>query len=201
MSLTNQITISLVDSASARTVALAHAAIDAFFGNVGAHGSDTLSAAIALAEPSKSIEDVAAAQVPGNIELDANGLPWHADIHASTKTKTAAGVWTKRKGVADATVDAVTAQLRAAGYVAAPAAVTTVATATVPAVSVPSINIAPRSKYQELVDFLAQHVGKGKLDQATVDSTFAQHGKTLATLAGDEVYSAAFLDGFKQFVG
>lgn len=36
------------------------------------------------------------------IERDAEGLPWDARIHASTKTKTAKGVWTSRRGMNDA---------------------------------------------------------------------------------------------------
>lgn len=49
---------------------------------------------------------------PG-IELDKDGLPWDGRIHASTKTKTVEGVWKKKRSVEQATVDAVTAELRA----------------------------------------------------------------------------------------
>lgn len=37
----------------------------------------------------------------GGVELDADGIPWHHEIHASTKTKTKAGVWTKLRGLND----------------------------------------------------------------------------------------------------
>lgn len=42
-------------------------------------------------------EDVAApGAVPG--ALDSRGVPWHADFHAASMTKTQAGEWKKRKG-------------------------------------------------------------------------------------------------------
>lgn len=43
----------------------------------------------------------AAPTTPANVDVDTEGLPWDARIHASTKTKTQAGVWKKRKGLAD----------------------------------------------------------------------------------------------------
>ena len=47
-----------------------------------------------------------------NDATDANGLPWDERIHASTRTKTAKGVWKRLRGVDDDTVAAVEAQLR-----------------------------------------------------------------------------------------
>jgi len=47
-------------------------------------------------------------------EYDASGLPWDERIHASTKTKTAKNLWTRRRGVDDALVDAVESELRGA---------------------------------------------------------------------------------------
>lgn len=45
-------------------------------------------------------------------ELDATGLPWDERIHAGTQTKTAQGVWKKRKGVQEPLVQEVEAELR-----------------------------------------------------------------------------------------
>ncbi|AXH72147.1 MAG: RecT protein [Siphoviridae sp. ctdc_1] len=42
---------------------------------------------------------------------DKNGLPWDARIHAGTKALNGDGTWKKRRGVDDATIAAVTAQL------------------------------------------------------------------------------------------
>jgi hypothetical protein len=46
------------------------------------------------------------------VPTDKDGLPWDARIHASTKTKTAKDVWTRRRGVTDELVVEVEAQLR-----------------------------------------------------------------------------------------
>lgn len=90
--------------------------------------------------------------------LDADGLPWDARIHSSSKTQTAKGVWTKRRGVDDATVTKVTAELKAAvnpvpplpGMVP-PAAPATPAAPTPPT---PPAPVAPPA-YTELVKFVA----------------------------------------------
>lgn len=60
-------------------------------------------------------------------ETDSAGMPWDGRIHASTRAKIAGGVWRLRRGIDDATVASVTAELRAA--MAAP-------TATAPPLSV-----------------------------------------------------------------
>lgn len=50
----------------------------------------------------------------GGVELDAEGIPWDARIHQSTKGKTAKGVWKQRKGLNDdAMIARVKAELRA----------------------------------------------------------------------------------------
>jgi len=46
-----------------------------------------------------------------NVELDVNGLPWDARIHARTKIKMADGAWKKRRGVDLKTVRKVEAEL------------------------------------------------------------------------------------------
>ena len=51
---------------------------------------------------------------PGEVERDKEGIPWDERIHAGTKTKTQAGIWTRRRNLDDATFDAVMAELRAA---------------------------------------------------------------------------------------
>lgn len=47
-------------------------------------------------------------------ELDTSGLPWDLRIHARTKSKTASGLWTKKRGVDAKLVSTVEAELRAA---------------------------------------------------------------------------------------
>lgn len=46
------------------------------------------------------------------VELDKNGLPWDARIHASTKSKIADGSWKMKRGVEAATLQQVEAELR-----------------------------------------------------------------------------------------
>jgi len=45
--------------------------------------------------------------------VDSSGLPWDERIHSSNKAMTDKGVWRKRRGVSDATVAQVEAELRA----------------------------------------------------------------------------------------
>ena len=51
---------------------------------------------------------------------DKNGLPWDERIHASTKALNGDGTWKKRRGVDDATIAAVTAELTGAAPAPAP---------------------------------------------------------------------------------
>lgn len=46
-------------------------------------------------------------------EVDANGLPWDARIHSSSKTKTAKNIWVKRRNIQQSEITAVEAELRA----------------------------------------------------------------------------------------
>lgn len=141
-----------------------------------------------------------------NAELDADGLPWDARIHASTKTKTQKSQWTRRKGIADATYNAVLAELRqqyAAPAVTAPTppAVTAptppaVTAPTPPAISVPAP--AAQTPYTMLTDWLARNTGDGKaLSAAYVNQVFADNGTSLAALANNQDASTQFLDAFK----
>lgn len=47
------------------------------------------------------------------VELDANGTPWLEEVHAGTKSKTATGIWKKRRGTDDAVVKAAEEAARA----------------------------------------------------------------------------------------
>lgn len=49
----------------------------------------------------------------GSAELDANGLPWDKRIHASTRTKVAAGTWKYARGVDGDYIKTVERELRA----------------------------------------------------------------------------------------
>jgi hypothetical protein len=50
---------------------------------------------------------------PMDDRLDKNGIPWDERIHASSRAKTTDGCWRKKRGVEDATVTQVEAELKA----------------------------------------------------------------------------------------
>lgn len=60
---------------------------------------------------------------PGGIpgQLDNRGVPWHADHHAASMTKTQVGEWKKRKGGDKAAIEAYERQFTAPQPTAAPA--------------------------------------------------------------------------------
>lgn len=78
-----------------------------------------------------------AANPAGTVDLDKNGLPWDARIHASTKSKTKDGAWTKLRGFNDeAKYNAIVAELRAA-VALPPAGAVAAAPAQMPAMPMP----------------------------------------------------------------
>lgn len=147
-------------------------------------------------------------QQVADAELDSDGLPWDERIHASTKSKTAAGAWTKRRGVDDATRDAVIAELREA-YPApaqeapapapAPAAPAAPAAPQVPSISVPTpAPAAPKSKYEELVDWIARNSGEGKaLTDDYIKQVFESNNTELAALAGNDDACVQWLEALR----
>lgn len=65
-------------------------------------------------QPVAAVEDEEEDDVPDVTGvIDKNGLPWDERIHSSNRKQSAKGIWVKRKGVDQATVDTVTAELRA----------------------------------------------------------------------------------------
>lgn len=63
------------------------------------------------AEPVNSHEDAGGSEPPAR---DSAGIPWDERIHASTKTTTANGQWTRRRNTPDKVFDDVMAELKAA---------------------------------------------------------------------------------------
>lgn len=116
-------------------------------GNVPAAGSaatsDPTSAFGAPAAP--NAPSVAAAPAPaGSVELDADGLPWDARIHASTKGKNQDQRWKAKRGVEPTLVAQVQAELRAVmGAPAAPVGNATTGAPATPPVPMPPAPPAP----------------------------------------------------------
>jgi len=94
----------------------------------------------APAAPVPDVPSVPAAPAAPVSDLDADGLPWDERIHSSGKSRTAKGVWTKRKGVDNATYASVSVELR--NRVAGTAGATPVVPAA-PAAPVPEVPAAP----------------------------------------------------------
>lgn len=85
------------------------------FGGNAAAGATSGTPAISTPQP-ESIPVAPPSDAPAsvaNVELDSDGLPWDARIHAETKSKVKAGTWKRKRGVDDAVVAEVEAQLRA----------------------------------------------------------------------------------------
>lgn len=152
--------------------------------------------------PAAAITNVESAPVitPAAIaaaELDKEGMPWDERIHAGTKTKTAAGIWTKRKGVDDAVREAVTAELRAQ-Y---PAATPVPTAPAVPTITPPAPPVIAQTSYTKLVDWLAKNTGEGKyLNAEYVNSVFASNNTSIAALAGNDEMSEQFLSAFRNIM-
>lgn len=143
-----------------------------------------------------------------NAQRDKTGLPWDARIHSGNKTINADGTWKKRKGVSDAIVDAVTAELRATCGMATGTGAASAPTGTIipvadiaqltnqaiappapVAVPVPAVIAAPApvsTPYTQLCDFLAKNTGEGHaLNDAWIAKFFEVNGTTLPALATD----------------
>ena len=177
------------------------------------HAVARILAAFNVGDDAPAAASTPAAQItPAEVaaaELDSDGLPWDARIHAGTKTKTQKGVWTQKKGVDEAVRDAVMAELRqqypsatVAASVPTPTVAASVPTPTV-AVSVPTPTVAvsvpaPTTPYAMLTDWLARNTGEGKqLTPAWVNQQFADNNTSLAALAANQELSAAWLEQFR----
>lgn len=121
---------------------------------------------------------------------DKNGLPWDERIHAGTKALNADGTWKKRRGVDDATVAAVTAELTGAAPqpepTPAPQPDPTPAPAPTPAAQpepTPAPTLAPVPSTNRIQDFqqIVQELQKAGT-AAAADYMPKYHGQIVQTL-------------------
>jgi len=92
----------------------ASAAVPASLPSSNGDTSDALSAAKAFITSEAAARGLPSLPAAG-VELDSRGLPWDGRIHAGSKTKTAAGVWTALRGLSnkpEINVPAIEAELR-----------------------------------------------------------------------------------------
>ena len=106
---------------------------------------------------------------------DKNGLPWDERIHAGTKALNGDGTWKKRRGVDDATVAAVTAELTGAAPAPTPEPTPAPTPEPTPA-PVPSTNRI--QDFQQIV----QELQKAGSAAAPNDYMSMYHGKIVQTL-------------------
>lgn len=176
---------------------------------------DTATVPTTAAPAQITIAEIADAQ------RDKTGLPWDARIHSGNKTINADGSWKKRKGVSDAIVDAVTAELRATCGMATGTGAASAPTGTIipvadiaqltnqaiappapVAVPVPAVIAAPApvsTPYTQLCDFLAKNTGNGHaLNDDWVGQFFAANSTTLPALATDMEKSGTLLSTLRS---
>jgi len=166
--------------------------------NTGAAGTAQPAASVAEtgeseagAEPSAGPAGAAPASKPGNLELDAAGVPWDPRIHSGAKSKTKDGCWRNKKGVDPAVLESVTAELKAAAGAPAPeppagqpdlGGIPEPPGADVPeppgadATNPPQpAGLAPKT-FPEFMAELTPHLTSGAITQAQIDHVASLHG-------------------------
>ena len=137
-------------------------------------------AATAIAQPPEPAQPAAA---PADVDLDGEGLPWDARIHAGSKAKLAKKPhgWKNKRGVDAETIAQVEAELRAAmaASPANPVAPNEPATPSTPAASAqqmaPAQPAAPARAVSTFPELMAKITASG-IDQATVTAAVNKQG-------------------------
>lgn len=113
-------------------------------------------------------------------QLDKSGLPWDARIHAGSRVTTADGNWRKRRGIDDATVTQVEAELKALMGLPAPVAATPVATVAVPTPPAPAAPVVAsaegRAAFVSLIARASAAINAKTLTQAELESAVVACG-------------------------
>jgi hypothetical protein len=172
-------------------------------------------------------DDTAAPATPGTVdpvlgvELDANGMPWVAEVHAGTKNKNQDGTWKKRKGISDearaAAEQKALAHLKATsapgptpftapvgtivgGGQVAPGIVATPAPVAAPVVAMPGLPVLPAAaalppiSYEQLTEKYAAMAGAGMIDAQRMVTVYTETGVNAAELATNETFRRAVYD-------
>lgn len=130
---------------------------------------------------------------PSIRSCDKDGLPWDERIHASSKTLNADGTWRKKRGVSDAEVTQVEAQLR--GVMAIPAVPPPPPVAPAPAAPV----VEDSEAFVKLVGRASAAIQGGKLTQDQVTKCVESIGIPQLFLLGTRLdlvpQAAALIDG------
>lgn len=128
-------------------------------------------------------QEVVTAQAPAQlatsvgVELDSANTPWDERIHSSSKSKTAKGIWTKRKNVSDADFNRILAEITlAAGSTptSTPAPTLAPPPAPTPTLAPPPVAAPQQSEFQKLLLALGKH--SDLLNQDWLDQSAAAYG-------------------------
>jgi hypothetical protein len=125
----------------------------------------------------------------GAVQLDSAGMPWDARIHAKTKTTNADGTWRKFRGVQDALVAEVEAQLRASMAATVPVVAAAPAQTALPLPPAPPAPPAappappaapepaaafPLGTFAEVMQALAPHMQSGKVSNLVMTTILGE---------------------------
>ncbi len=132
--------VAKLNGASPIAQAVSQAATDVI---VNEKVKETVAQNYATPAPVPSPEEDEGEQNNAAPNADKNGLPWDARIHAGTKALNADGTWKKRRGVDDATIAAVTAELQGTPT-PAPTPVAETATPVAPVAETPAPTPVPQ---------------------------------------------------------
>jgi len=156
------------------------AAPPAIVAPVAAQPAMTASLGTTVASPSG-----APPAAPATIQLDSKGLPWDSRIHASSKGQNGDGTWRGKRGVDDALIAGVEAELRK--LMAIPAPPSPMPALTPGAMIPPPPPVAPapaaptadaQAEYVALVMQVAALIGQNKINNDQLQRCFAAVGIT-----------------------
>lgn len=135
-------------------------------------------------------------------ELDANGTPWIDGIHATTKNKTKAGVWSRRRGVdkKEAADAEVAARAKLAG---APTPATPVAglPGAAPAEPEPTVESVAPVSMDELAIVYSEASSLGLVTGEQVMAMYTKHGcETVDQIATNETARAGVANELRAII-
>lgn len=116
-----------------------------------------------------------------SVELDKNGLPWDARIHAGSKAKISDGSWRMKKQVDETLVASVEAELRASMATPAvvptpPAAVPAAMIAADPGIAAPAAAVSYPTTFEQLMPRISAAVASGKMPPTALPEACSSAG-------------------------
>lgn len=137
------------------------------------------------------------------VELDARGVPWCEEVHASTRSKTKGGDWTKRRGVSGEEVERVENEAVAAlAATPAPSVPTEAPVAPTPmpgaVAAMPGVEAPAPISYEEVTGLYAEMHGAGTLTPEMMTPIYAELGINPQQLDTNETMRASLYERLVQ---